>query len=205
MGEKKEYRSAVRSRRMIREAFMDLVYEKKNGKVTVTDIVNRADINRSTFYAHYPDVQGIVEEIEDEIIENSKPALDIKYTSIMEKPGIFLENLSRMFEENQELYRVLAKSNYVTHFEKRITDFLTDYLLHSEEVPEVIKESPLFDMGVTFTMGGIVNVFNKCMQGELDYNMNDMVKEMEKIIQAFSGATFKMGWGITLDIPENDK
>ena len=32
--------------------------ERKDlSKITVTDIVNRADINRATFYAHYPDVR----------------------------------------------------------------------------------------------------------------------------------------------------
>ena len=56
MAEKKEYRSAVRSRRMIRQAFMDLLHEKPLEKITATDIIRRADINRSTFYAHYPDV-----------------------------------------------------------------------------------------------------------------------------------------------------
>lgn len=205
MGEKKEYRSAVRSRRMIREAFMELVYEKKNGKVTVTDIVNRADINRSTFYAHYPDVQGIVEEIESEIIENSKPTFDMTYLNVLEDPRPFLESLSKMFEQNQELYRVLAKSNYVTHFEKTISDYLTDFLLHSEGVPDVIKESPFFDLGLTFTMGGIARVFDKWVQGNLDYTIDDMVKEMEKMIVAFSGVTLKLGWGITVDVPKKEQ
>lgn len=49
MAPKKEYRSAVRSRRLIREAFLQLLQEKELRKITVTDIVNRADINRTTF------------------------------------------------------------------------------------------------------------------------------------------------------------
>ena len=55
MGEKTggraEYRSAIRSRRMIREAYTVLLKEKDLSKITVTDIVNQADINRATFYA----------------------------------------------------------------------------------------------------------------------------------------------------------
>ena len=61
MAEKKEYRSAIRSRRFIRQAFMELLREKRLEKITVTDIVNRADINRSTFYAHYTDVKALIE------------------------------------------------------------------------------------------------------------------------------------------------
>ncbi|MBR2950520.1 MAG: TetR family transcriptional regulator, partial [Lachnospiraceae bacterium] len=63
MAEKKENRSAIRSRRLIREALLELLQEKKFEKITVTDIVKRADINRSTFYAHYPDVMGLLEEL----------------------------------------------------------------------------------------------------------------------------------------------
>jgi len=60
MTERKENRNARRSRQMIREAFEELLEEKGFHKITVTDIVARADLNRSTFYAHYPDIYGSV-------------------------------------------------------------------------------------------------------------------------------------------------
>ena len=37
MAEKKEYRSAIRSRRLIRAALLELLQEKKFEKITVTD------------------------------------------------------------------------------------------------------------------------------------------------------------------------
>jgi len=36
MAERREYRSSVRSRRMLREAFLELLEEKEFGKITVT-------------------------------------------------------------------------------------------------------------------------------------------------------------------------
>lgn len=53
---------------MIREAYTQLLKENDLSKITVTDIVTRADLNRAIFYAHCPDVRGVTEEIEDEII-----------------------------------------------------------------------------------------------------------------------------------------
>ena len=67
MPTKKEYRNAIRSRRMIRESFVELLHEKPLEKITATDIINRSGLNRSTFYAHYPDVKGIIDEITGEI------------------------------------------------------------------------------------------------------------------------------------------
>ena len=60
MTERKENRNARRSRQMIRESFEALLKEKGFHKNTVIDIVARTDLNRSTFYAHYPDIYGSV-------------------------------------------------------------------------------------------------------------------------------------------------
>ena len=56
---KAEYRSAIRSKRMIKQAFLSLIKEKDISKITVTELVERADLNRATFYAHYPDIYGV--------------------------------------------------------------------------------------------------------------------------------------------------
>ena len=94
MADRREYRSSIRSRRMIREAFLELLEEKEFGKITVTDITNRADLNRSTFYAHYPDVQGVVEEIQDEIInKNMEMVREVKYRNILKDPLPYLNSI----------------------------------------------------------------------------------------------------------------
>ena len=56
---KAEYKNAVRSRKMIQRALVALLQEKELDKITVTDIVTRADINRGTFYAHYTDISMV--------------------------------------------------------------------------------------------------------------------------------------------------
>ena len=48
-------RRAARSKRLIIEALRELVLEKDYKKITVSDIVERADIGRATFYAHFED------------------------------------------------------------------------------------------------------------------------------------------------------
>ena len=55
MKEKKEDRRVGRTRRLMHEALMALIVEKGYETVTVQDILDRADVGRSTFYAHYRD------------------------------------------------------------------------------------------------------------------------------------------------------
>lgn len=50
-----------RTHRLILTAFRDLMEEKDFNKVTVQDITARAEINRATFYAHFPDKYALLE------------------------------------------------------------------------------------------------------------------------------------------------
>ena len=45
MEQKKPYRNAIRSRRMIRETFVELMREKSFEKITATDIINRSGLD----------------------------------------------------------------------------------------------------------------------------------------------------------------
>ena len=128
MGQKAEYRSSIRSRRMIREAYTQFLKEKELSKITVTDIVTRADLNRATFYAHYPDVRGVTEEIEDEIIEKMIDVLkEFKFTSFFKNPAPLLLKLSRCLEEDDEFYRTLIRANGSEIFMEKLKNVFSDY------------------------------------------------------------------------------
>jgi len=51
-----------RTRGLIQRAFIELLAEKGFHEITVQDIAERAEINRATFYAHYPDKYALLEE-----------------------------------------------------------------------------------------------------------------------------------------------
>jgi AcrR family transcriptional regulator len=53
MGEDKEDRRVVRTRQLLREALVSLILERGYEAVTVQDILDRANLGRSTFYAHF--------------------------------------------------------------------------------------------------------------------------------------------------------
>ncbi|MFC4906223.1 TetR/AcrR family transcriptional regulator [Actinomadura gamaensis] len=49
-----------RTRQAIQQALTDLILEKGYNAVTVTDIIDRADIGRSTFYAHFDGKRAVL-------------------------------------------------------------------------------------------------------------------------------------------------
>ena len=57
----------IRTRKAITTAYMQLALEKDLGKITVSDIAERAVINRSTFYLHYADANDVLDDIKKTI------------------------------------------------------------------------------------------------------------------------------------------
>ena len=184
MGQKAEYRSAIRSRRMIREAYTQLLKEKDLSKITVTDIVTRADLNRATFYAHYPDVRGVTEEIENEIIAKMLDVLEeFCYTSFFRNPAPLLLKLSRYLEEDADFYRTLVRANGSEIFMEKLKKAFTSYMLNSSDIPEDMRHSKMVSLRVCYFAGGIVNLYKQWFRGDLDCSLNDIAMEVSRLLQ----------------------
>lgn len=59
-----------RTRRNIRDAFIELRSRKPIEKITVKELAEAAFINKATFYQHYKDLYDLSESMEDELIDN---------------------------------------------------------------------------------------------------------------------------------------
>lgn len=53
-------RRSRRTRRLIAEALIALMVEGRYDRITVQEIIDRADVGRSTFYAHYRDKEDVL-------------------------------------------------------------------------------------------------------------------------------------------------
>ena len=184
MGQKAEYRSSIRSRRMIREAYTQPLKEKELSKITVTDIVTRADLNRAIFYAHCPDVCGVTEEIEDEIIEKMIDVLkEFKFTSFFKNPAPLLLKLSRCLEEDDEFYRTLIMANGSEIFMEKLKNVFSDYMLNNSDIPVDMRHTKTVRLRVSYFAGEIINLYKQWFRGDLDCTLNDIALEISRLLQ----------------------
>lgn len=187
MAEKKEYRSAIRSRRFIRQAFMELLKEKRLEKITVTDIVNRADINRSTFYAHYTDVKALIEEIQHEVIERTMVLVkEMDFMEILRQPTPFVKKLIDIANENREPYAVLGKAALSMNQLERIKLLLVEKAMQLPQIPEEIRSQKNFAVRINFFVGGIINVYQQYLMGNLDASSEEIVDDIAVLIRTSS-------------------
>jgi AcrR family transcriptional regulator len=101
-------RRVRRTRKLLHDAFLELVIEKGYEKTTIQDILDRADIGRSTFYVHYRDKEalltasfdGMRDQLEGELAEiPATSGVDVALPA-----ALLFEHAYR----NQRVYRALC-------------------------------------------------------------------------------------------------
>ena len=191
MAEKKEYRSAVRSRRLINQAFLELLQEKPFEKITVTDIVNRADINRSTFYAHYPDVRGMVEVLLDNTVSKTVSLIaELNFDTLFTDPTPFLTKLLSIGMENMDIYRLLGNSDYAMRQVEAMKLIFMEKALTADSIPGEIRRSSAFQIQINFFIGGILNTFQQWLQGNLVCSPEEIMEQIASLIHS-NGSSYR--------------
>jgi AcrR family transcriptional regulator len=71
-------RRVRRTRNALRHAFLSLVLDKSYESITVQDILDRADVGRSTFYMHFRDKEALLLACFDEMAEQLRSAIDTR-------------------------------------------------------------------------------------------------------------------------------
>src|SRR5437868_2648447 len=108
-------RRILRTRDRLGDALVELMQEKPFGAITVQDVLDRANISRSTFYVHYRDKDDLFLSDVDEFLEAMATMLSrCKDTSDRVAP---VREFFAHVAEGQQLYTALVEAG-------RIHDFL---------------------------------------------------------------------------------
>ncbi len=114
----KEDRRTIRSKRLIANALRELALEKDYHKITIKDIVERADVGRATFYAHFEDKNDLNRFI---LLERFMAQVEIKLEASLNELSV-KDHDHQTLIPSLALFRV-AKENY---------DLLKKYAVASE-------------------------------------------------------------------------
>lgn len=177
MKAKEMNRSSEKTKKAIRLAFAELLKEKKElKKIFVSELVQRADINRGTFYIHYDNIYNVAEEFEAEIIE-SLSIEKISFKSI----DLYFDEVFNYLKENETIYKMLLVSDapllFLRKLNKQTTNTLYEILNNNSEV----KKSKSLQFDVSFFVDGILNQILKYFTDDnFAYTLNDIRQYMEK-------------------------
>ena len=122
-------RRVRRTRRALHEALIELVLEKGYERISVREILDRADVVRSTFYAHYQDKDALLFSCFEEMLGQLRDATGALPPADIARPA---ELLYEHAYEHRMVYRALCGrqgGNLVAgHLQRMVGQVLTEHL-----------------------------------------------------------------------------
>ena len=185
---KAEYRSSLRSKRLIREALVSLMRSKPFEKITITDIVKEADINRGTFYAHFKDTSEVLDSIRTNIVAEVQEAFGTMTPDIiLANPLPFFEALSALLAKDSDYYRMLFS---VPDFRSRIEESRSaavDFFMKSTFAERFAGDKARHDrieMAFDFMISAVIGVYYDILYGKIPVDLEMAPEFMTQLVGA---------------------
>ncbi len=134
-----EDRRVRKSKRAIKQAFIELLKENNLDRITIQQISDLADVNRGTFYLNYEDKYALLDEMENEQIEKIKGFVDIRKMDLSTKTSDrfiedfankIIKNVITHIEHNMEFYQVILNLERKSQIEEQLADIVRSNIKH---------------------------------------------------------------------------
>lgn len=171
----------MKTRRAIHSAMTRLLAEKPIEEITVTELSEKAEINRKTFYSYYSNVYMVAEEMEDEIVERFEETLRrIDFEELLQDSQTTFNTLARLITSDLDLYetiftnrnQILFLQKIVTTLKQRIKTLYLDKGGKKSEMQEYLLE---------YIISGLVSVYQKWFTEGRKTDMEALSKYMSML------------------------
>ncbi|MBG0823284.1 TetR/AcrR family transcriptional regulator [Planomonospora sp. ID91781] len=155
-------RRVRRTRRAVQDALVDAIVDKGYDAVTVTDLIERADIGRSTFYSHFTGKQDVLFHTIDELVDqlgSARPATP-------EEMFTFSLPLLEHVDEQRHLVRALLGPRGGAAVHARIRYVLSS-IIRTELLAALPPDTPApadLDLAVTCAAGAFMALLTRWVE-----------------------------------------
>ena len=139
---------------LFRTALIELMQEKPYHKITIKEICEQADLNRTTFYLHYSDQNQLLKDIVSRLEEETAKhfSSETGNCDVIEKLIKHLEYI----KENEKIYRTLMGSNLDDSIRVKIfKNMLSDINVKNPEWTSRV-ENPYVQTFIVFGCGSSI-------------------------------------------------
>lgn len=177
-------RRVRRTKKMLKMAFINLMQEKDYQRITVKDIVEKADYNRATFYLHYRYKEQLVAEIVEDMINGLiNTTLHPYYITCYPTPPFVHTNLI-LFDyilENKNFFKLLDYSHRIPGFIEKFINTIKK-VLRDEMTNEGLRNKS--DNFVSFLAYGIFGLIINWVKSDFAVSPHYMSKQLVDILRS---------------------
>ena len=190
-------RRTARTRRMLSQAFAQLLEERGLDGFSVTDLTQRADINRATFYAHYRDMNSLLKTFEEEIFAALlalKPKIQsvslqelLSFNLTGNPPQVTVE-LFDLLRDNGTLLKVLLSAQGDPVFQANLRDHLCAHLVRSVLYPKYAQNpTPLTEYYIAYFASALLGLIQHWLDRDMPEDSSSMARIMLSIMMLRPG------------------
>jgi len=191
MSAKAEDRRVQRTRKLLQDALMALIVEKGYEAVTVQDIIDRANVGRSTFYDHFLDKQALLVSG----FEQLRAFLSQQHPTLTASGELRLGFSLPMFEHAcsyRPVYRAMIGKQSGAVVRKEIQQLLTD-LVRAELA--VLAPSAATPVALNIVVQYVVSAFMGLLAWCADHDSPATAAEIDTIFQQLTMPGVLVGLG----------
>jgi len=172
------------TRKLLKDAFIDLILENNDAEsVTISEITNRADFNRGTFYIHYQDKIDILEDLYQDAIEGVYKSMMTPYRGIdkvnLDKTIPSIKLLFEHINKHKKLFKALDRiENYPDLYhrlEKCLLNIFTEKIRLERDTVTLEEE---YEILINFEMHGTIGVIKYWIRTDFAHSVDFMIEQV---------------------------
>ncbi len=152
-------RRVRKTKALLRAGLARLMQTKSIKEITVKELVEEVDINRSTFYLHYSDIYQMLESVEEELMEEITETILSHEGEPPKEDGSlpFIADFFTILDKNRDICRALLGSNGDMAFVGR-TEQLIAGTIFQHYAGKLSKNVRDIEYAYAFCLNGCVGV-----------------------------------------------
>ena len=177
-------RRVRKTKAQLRAGLARLMQKKSIKEITVKELVEEVDINRSTFYLHYTDIYQMLESIEAELMEEiTHLVADYPLDPLNNKESSypFIEQIFTILDHNKDICIALLGKNGDMAFVNRIEKLIADTVLHRWSI-RLPKDTRDIEYPYAFCLNGCVGMLKTWRSSENQESRQHMAELTHKLI-----------------------
>ena len=183
-------RRVRKTKSQLREGLARLMLQKSIKEITVKELVDEVDINRSTFYLHYTDIYQMLQQIEEDALKEITQVMQ-NYTidsNNTEGAFYFIVQFFNILDSNKELCLALLGPHGDMAFVERIEKLIAGTFL--SQLPETVKMITVGDR--TFILNGCVGLIRTWLTEPEQKSAEHMAALTYKMIESTTQGYLEM-------------
>lgn len=165
----------ARTKKHIKDTYIKLLDNHEPLDVSVSELCEAADINRSTFYEYYSYIEMMIDEIIYDQIDSLSGVNNVVYDEYYYTNTLTEENVKnyiKSFADNKVLIK-LIKSNQSSRFKAEIIKKQVEYEINRFS----IKDNKQL-LHVIFRSSGVLSIVFRWMENKKHYDLDDVASEL---------------------------